>query len=224
MTRPVDPISEENTGAVVLDICSSSKLLEDLKRTDNLKRWRDFLIAFKELLHARAGRGILRVYKFIGDGWILLFDPLLSADHVVKELRELCYCFNLVYDLRVKRFLEEYPDRVGLTFGLDSGSLIKVQMNDVDEYLGRPLNVASRLCSTLKEIEPIPEFKLLMSAPYYASHIGSLRSFSPEEVRVSLRNISGNSEIRAYKVTLLPKCPPSKGRSKKPLTSTVRRQ
>lgn len=205
MTRPADPISEEHRGAIVLDICSSSKLLEDLKRTDNLKRWRDFLIAFKDLLHDRAKKGPMQVYKFTGDGWILLFEPDLPADQIVRDLKELCYCFNTIYDLKLKKFLEVCPDSVGLTFGLDSGLLIKVEMNEVYEYLGRPLNVASRLGSALKEIDPIPAFKLLMSAHYYGAHIGSLRAFEPEEVLVSLRNISGDLKIRAHKVALISK-------------------
>jgi len=59
---------------VFFDICSSTTILEDLLRTDNQVRWRNLLILLKKFLSAEAKTQPFLLYKFIGDGWILLFD------------------------------------------------------------------------------------------------------------------------------------------------------
>jgi hypothetical protein len=47
-TVDTDCLSFERKLIVVFDICSSTKILEELKRTDNLECWRNFLIGLKD--------------------------------------------------------------------------------------------------------------------------------------------------------------------------------
>ena len=67
-----EPQSEDKL-VVFFDMCSSSKILEDLHQTGNLKKYRDLLILIKEFLLDKQQSGICEIYKFIGDGWALLF-------------------------------------------------------------------------------------------------------------------------------------------------------
>jgi class 3 adenylate cyclase len=43
---------------------------------------------------------------------------------------------------------------MGLTFGMDHGDVIRLVMNGKPEYIGRALNIASRLQGKVKEIAP----------------------------------------------------------------------
>ena len=73
---------------VVIDICASTSILEDLKQTDNLTPWRSLLIELKDsmLEQAVSKRPGLEVYKFIGDGWIVLLPTDVSQDGVAEFL------------------------------------------------------------------------------------------------------------------------------------------
>lgn len=73
MTRPDDSLTIEQKCVVVFDICSSTTILEDLLRSDSEKRWRDLLIDIKRFLVAQREVREFEIYKFMGDGWILLF-------------------------------------------------------------------------------------------------------------------------------------------------------
>ena len=75
MTEPRDRLSTEEKLVVFFDMCSSSTILEDLFATNNLGALRDVLIETKNYLRDRAIEFDFIFYKFIGDGWILLFPP-----------------------------------------------------------------------------------------------------------------------------------------------------
>ena len=74
MTVENDDIKITNKIVVTLDICSSSRIIEDLLKTSNIKIWRDLIIRMKEYLTDKAPSHGAEIYKFIGDGWIILFD------------------------------------------------------------------------------------------------------------------------------------------------------
>jgi hypothetical protein len=69
---------------VVFDICSSTKILEDLLRAENHQRWRNFLIRLKEYLVNCSQSDSFEIYKFLGDGYILLFDWDYPVDRIAS--------------------------------------------------------------------------------------------------------------------------------------------
>ena len=74
MTERNDELEIKNKIVVSIDVCSSSDILEDLLKTNRIKAWRDLLIWLKEYLEEKS-RGLgFELYKFTGDGWLLLFN------------------------------------------------------------------------------------------------------------------------------------------------------
>ena len=145
MTREDDKPTLVRKTVMVFDICSSTTILEDLKSTDNLERWRNLLIALKTFLVEHSAPLDYEVYKFIGDGWILLFLPHVSRDRLLGFISDLMQIFYSQFDNGVADLLQRTPEPLGITVGVDAGELIRLEMNEQIEYLGRALNVASRL-------------------------------------------------------------------------------
>jgi class 3 adenylate cyclase len=129
---------------LVVDICSSTAILEDLKQTDNLKEWEDFLTALQSGLEELRDYMGMEIYKFIGDGWILLLPPDTKLEILLEFLGVASSYFSLAYE-RIDKLLQRKLKDVGLTFGIDKGELAKFQMNGQTEYIGRAINIASRL-------------------------------------------------------------------------------
>ena len=75
MTEPAEAPTIVQKYVLVFDFCSSTSILEDLIRSENQQSWRDLLIGIKKFLFAERDAHRIEIYKFIGDGWILLFDP-----------------------------------------------------------------------------------------------------------------------------------------------------
>jgi hypothetical protein len=88
---------------------------------------------------------------------------------------------------------------MGLTFGIDTGELIRLQMNEQYEYLGRAINVAARLQG---------ETKLFKSGNMSNVALFSKVSFNSLQPydgyvkvipkTVNLRNISDGEEFSCY--------------------------
>ena len=93
MTREDEKLTFERRLVVVCDICSSTAILEDLKRTDHLAEWRNLLIGLKDcLLHIGESLG-MELYKFIGDGWVLLFPEAIAKSKLCNFLGDLSMVF-----------------------------------------------------------------------------------------------------------------------------------
>lgn len=197
MTCPTDRIVSISRGVAFIDISYSSEILEDLHRTDNLKLWRDLLMDIKDAIIRRK---YFEIYKFIGDGWVLLFDPSTPADEIINGLLFINFDFTMRFDSSVGEFLECQPKQLGLTCGLDSGPIIQLKMHQRKEYIGRSINVASRLQSTLKEIDTAPQNKILTSAHYFQTNRSLLKRFLISKESVPLRNLSDNKQVTVYKL------------------------
>src|SRR4051794_17949909 len=90
------PIAIKHARIVVaFDLCSSSQIMEDLLLSEKFDRYETFLTCVKRWLmnwanaHSR-GNGQFDLYKFTGDGWILLFPATTKARALVECLRSLC--------------------------------------------------------------------------------------------------------------------------------------
>jgi class 3 adenylate cyclase len=201
VSRISDKVETLRKVVVCVDICSSTTILEDLLRTDNQVRWRNLLILLKQFLSAEAKKQSFLVYKFIGDGWILLFDEeITDGTALVEFMRRICIRYAEIFFRRVRPALES-EHKVGLTFGVDSGRLVRIEMNGQDEYIGRPLNVAARLQAAAKANDKYHDGKILISKPAYAKlRMGKLEINRGKIVELKLRNIVGGDGYLARKI------------------------
>jgi class 3 adenylate cyclase len=202
MTRQTDKLTLVRKLVVVFDICSSTSILEDLKQTDNLAQWRNLLINVKEFLAEKSGQLNLEVYKFTGDGWILLLPTDTTQNDLMEFMRDVAVAFDCEFDCCISGLLQRQPACVGVAFGVDSGELVRVEMNEQIEYLGRAINVASRLQDATKELRGGPSNKALLSNPSFNSLPQPGPPRPAARVTVALRNIieGSNYECLEYQV------------------------
>jgi class 3 adenylate cyclase len=197
-----DEFSREKRTVVFFDICSSSNMLEDLILSENLRSMRDLILAIRGFIKKEAAVQGFEVYKFIGDGWVLLFPPEKSGESLVTLLEELCRRYKKHWTRYVKPRLQSRPAVVGLTFGVDRGELVKFRMMGQPEYIGRALNVASRLQGAVKQKDDNPAYKVLFSNPSFKA-LRLSHAFRPSKtVTCTLRNIQGGNKYSCVKMTL----------------------
>ena len=202
MTISTEELAVEKKLVVVFDICSSSNILEDLMLSDNLVAMRTLIIRTKKFLRRQSHKNRFEVYKFIGDGWILLFSPDVRGEIFVDFLEELCRQFSRGLKTRILPRLQTIPSVMGLTFGVDRGKLVRIRMMGQTEYIGRPLNIASRLQGAIKEKDKNPAYKVLFSKPSYNALGLPKSSRGVQAVTRTLRNIQGGNKYACIKLTL----------------------
>jgi class 3 adenylate cyclase len=197
-----DELSREKRTVVFFDICSSSNMLEDLILSENLRSMRDLILTIRGFIKKEAKLQGFEVYKFIGDGWVLLFPPEWTGESLVTLLEELCRRYKKHWTRYVKPRLQTRPSVVGLTFGVDRGELLKFRMMGQPEYIGRALNVASRLQGAVKQKDDNPAYKVLFSNPSFKA-LRLSPNFRPSKtVTCALRNIQGGAKYSCVKMTL----------------------
>lgn len=140
------------------------------------------------------------MYKFQGDGWILLFDDAeVSGRKLIALLKGLSREYRRLFDKHVADVLTNLPNEVGLTFGVDEGSLMTFVMNKQREYVGRPINVAARLQSAIKNLSTPPAGALLMSTNAFAR----LRMRDRGKlIECKLRSVPGGARYRVRKILI----------------------
>jgi class 3 adenylate cyclase len=203
MTTESEHINVVRKIVVFFDICSSTTILEDLVRTENQKLWRNLLIELKKHLRAKHASVGFELYKFLGDGWILLFDPRSEGLEIFEFLEGLSDQFLSLYNRHIKRVLTISIPVIGITTGMDIGSCIRFLMNGQAEYTGRPLNVAARLQSAVGQRGSKPWNKILVSNNLYATFDDRKkieRKYKVWRVTCVLKNISGGDNYRCIKV------------------------
>lgn len=190
---------------VIFDICSSALILENLILTENQKLWPDLLIDLKIYLRRNRSSVGYELYKFLGDGWILLFDPRPGGLEIFKFLENLSDKFLLIYRRLIKKVLPTQIPVVGLTFGMDIGSCFRFVMNQQTEYTGRPLNLAARLQDAIGQRGNNPENKVLISNNLYDTFKDKVkirREYTVWKVNRKLKNITGGEKYWCRKVEL----------------------
>jgi len=205
MTRKSEQTEVVRKIVVFFDICSSTSILEELLRTENEKLWRNLIISLKRYLTRKRSSVGFELYKFLGDGWILLFEPRLDGLAIFEFLEELSDEFFSLYKGRIRNVLTTRISTIGLTFGMDIGSCITFVMNNQREYVGRPLNVAGRLQGAIGQRDKNPQNKGLVSKNLYATFIDTRqikRKYRVCTVNRALKNISGGEDYRCLKVEL----------------------
>jgi len=203
MTRVAEKIIPENKIVVTFDICSSSNIIEDLSLTGNLQAMRNMLIGIKNFLRKNTIKYNFDVYKFTGDGWILLFPENTTGKDLLSFLRQLSLFF-IDKIKKIESLLETKPQIMGITFGVDGGQLIKIIMMSKAEYIGRPLNIACRLQDAIKDRDKYPAYKVLVSNHIFQK-LGDCSEYQVLKVKRTLRNIQGGKDYQCVKINLMRK-------------------
>lgn len=205
MTEEHDELYEERKIVLTFDICSSTDILGDLHGTENVQVWRDFLIWIKEYLFEKSRKLKFKLYKFTGDGWIILFNYDFHGILLFDFLEEFCFKFEEKFQHEVAGHLEAPPEIVGLTFGMDRGTLVRFTMKKKIEYVGRAINVACRLQAAIRDKDKKPQYKILMTNPLYQALRDDLEEYRCIKVTRKLRGIAGGKVINCKKIRLLEK-------------------
>lgn len=196
------PNATDDVVVVAFDMCSSSKILEDLTRTNSLNQFDHLLKNLQLWLAANAKTNGYVLYKFTGDGWILLF-PVgeLTGLALMAFLLKLCEQHQKFRGDFVDSHLESTPEAIGITIGIDFGpvKLVKFATGDI-EFVGRSINVACRLQTAVKYKTPGPDYRCLMSRKVYNALMKDVTEFQFGPANRVLRNISGGERYQCYKV------------------------
>jgi class 3 adenylate cyclase len=177
-------------------------MLEDLLLSDSFKAMRNLIISIKSFLKKKEAEGKCEIYKFIGDGWILFFPHQVPGKDLIVFLEELSQLYNKRLKKDVIPHLQTTPAVMGLSFGIDRGRLVRLIMMNRAEFIGRPLNIASRLQSVIKQKDNNPAYKILISKPSFNA-LGLPDGFRKVKfVRRQLRNIQGGENYSCVKLSL----------------------
>ena len=193
--------SDENKIIVTFDICSSSKIIEGLCLIDNLGRYISLLDRVKRFLRNNASTIGYEVYKFVGDGWIILFPDTAAGNCIMDFLNKLSVHFQKEIK-KVTAILETKPEITGITFGVDIGRLSKIIMLGKREYIGRAINIACRLQAAIKDRDNHPQYKVLMSKHAFKTMKLGLNKYKPRSVTRNLRNIHAGRKYECIKLDL----------------------
>ena len=192
---------------VAFDLCSSSQIMEDLLLSDKFDCYEAFLTCVKRWLmnwteqHAPP-KGRFELYKFTGDGWILLFPDTISGAALMQFMYSLCEMINAELERHIIPSLSSLPPVLGATLGVEGGNLIRMTMNEREEYVGRALNIACRLQNAVKDKEPHPGcYKALVSSRLYNERFAQARApYNIEATTCSLRNILSGSGFACRRI------------------------
>ena len=192
---------------VVIDLCSSSQIMEDLLLSEKFDRYEAFLTCVKRWLMNRSEahsppKGRFELHKFTGDGWILLFPGTIGGEHLVRFMYSLCEMIKAELARHILPCLSSMPAVLGATLGVEAGNLVRMTMNERDEYVGRALNIACRLQDAVKDKEPHSDcYKALVSARLYNERLEKASAnYKVESTTCSLRNILGGSGFECRKI------------------------
>ena len=185
---------------IVFDVCSSSVMLEKLQEQNKLPVWKKFWEGVFSHITKISSSGVRSiVYKFIGDGFILLYRPSYGDD-ILAYCEKIKTYVNEKIDEIVAEYLDEAPARTGITIGIDRGKIIRMRLLGDTEYMGEAINVASRLQSALK----LPEHsnKLLVSEVVKDAIEAQIGERACKPVEAVLHNLYGNQSVTCYEIEL----------------------
>jgi hypothetical protein len=191
---------------VAFDVCSSSQIMEDLLLSDQFHKYESFLTCIKRWLIDWSSKqplanGGFELYKFMGDGWILLFPATTSGEALLEFMRGLCEMVSAELARHIIPNLSSLPHVLGVTIGVEKGNLVQMIMNKREEYVGRAINIACRLQNAVKSTESSPGYKALLAAHFYNESFGqSSIPYKVESATCSLQNILSGSGFACRKI------------------------
>jgi len=188
---------------VVMDVCSSTQILETLTRMENAEEYyRLMMRIYMAVERATMNKG--SIYKFLGDGFILLFSAECGFDEILSCVGSICQASNT----ELKRFVSSKLDRpvlkrMGITVGIDEGRIYQTDFNDAMgiEYFGMPINRASRLQASLKD--PNHANKALISWKLYSKIRDKCIRTCAKETTRTFNNVAEDTTLRCYEIDLI---------------------
>ncbi len=190
-----DPHIGGSAIVVFLDMCSSSKILESLAVRGRVSVFTEFVDELKvELLRVRSIANFV-LYKFLGDGWILLFPAETDGTKLLDSLAKFSFAYQSLVELRVLQHIDLRPEIIGLTFGVDVGDLIPAVMQGNKEFIGRALNIASRLRDAVNSQSADPAYKALVSRVFHRGYLDGVdHGYNARPTVANLKNITVGGE------------------------------
>ena len=196
---------------VAFDLCSSSQIMEDLLLSDSFDRYEAFLTCVKRWLmnwseKRSPAKGRFELYKFTGDGWILLFPTTIRGEPLLEFLCNLCEMIDAELARHIIPSLSSVPPVLGAAIGIDEGNLMRMTMNEREEYVGRALNIACRLQDAVKDKESHKgahpkSYKALLSARLFNDRLARCSvPYQVESMTCSLRNILSGSGFACRRI------------------------
>ena len=191
---------------LAIDMCSSSKLINELAAMNNLLAFDRLLQNLYVWLKSNAKKYNYEIYQFTGDGWILVFSlEKLEGITLMNFLVKISQMHNKLRKAMIDIYLENFPESTGLTFGVEKGQLHKFQLGGELRYVGHALNVACKLQDAVKQKGPESSinYRGLISREVYNLLLKSpatINEYKFFDVTRSLRNI--NPKYRCLRVNL----------------------
>jgi hypothetical protein len=138
----------------------------------------------------------------------LFEESRLSGPALVNLLRILAMRYENLFHHGICDVLGITDHLVGLTFGIECETLVKIVMNRETEYVGRALNIAVRLQSAVADCDKDPTSKLLISKNAYARlRLDRSKVTRGTLAHCNLRNVAGGEHYQARKVGLFEEKP-----------------
>ena len=188
---------------VVFDMCSSSSIVDELSKAGNVKPLTVFFGEMRRQLTKEQKRLQFELYKFMGDGWLLIFPTNTDGERLLTFLEELCLFFAVTFRRALLPHLSRKPAVVGISFGIEKGELVPLMMEGQQEYVGRAINVACRLQATLKDKGGSPAYSALISNRVYSEYFAETTPHRVNKVTRKLRNIDNGAEFECRRLWLL---------------------
>ena len=189
------------------DICSSSKITEDLAHNNDLPLWRKTLKKIERKLENKRDTLGFSIYKFLGDGWVLIIDPDTDKKELLHYFAELCDAFSDHFNKTIEKRLSTEIKPVGLTFGLDIGEIFPINIAGTKEYMGPTLNITARLQSCISnpnKLEDDPSNQLMMVRrnyyKYFKDDVDGI--YKLVKARRKLKNIRNNDTFVCTRIWL----------------------
>lgn len=181
----------------VFDIASSTLLIEDLQQTGRTVEYAKLISPISSFLDENAAFYKYSVHKFLGDGFILVFDQSQTIDNVlIYSVALTTKCSAHIHTFKRAFIQTKEVERLGITIGIDKGEVYPLNLRGSDELYGRPINVACRLQSSLTKPEHVN--KVLMSQLCYAEVDNKVLRDTCAETSRTLKNINNSKEVTCY--------------------------
>ena len=190
---------------LVVDIRSSSVIVEELIKIHKFVEWADFLESLQNYINDNADNFDYELYKFTGDGWIIIFEDDIRGKLFVDFIKRLSIHFHGLIKKIGDNYLHDNSIELGLTFGLDIGNLIGFPLANKYEYVGEPINIACRLqnkASQNNKNESYKPYRGFISKRVYRKIENDLDDLDPKPKRVKLHNINDGRRFPCMLVTI----------------------
>src|SRR6266496_1560971 len=130
-----DKFELEEWTVLAFDMCSSSDIIEDLTLTGNLHRLTFVLNKVKEFVRGSSTKYNMKPYKFMGDGWLLLFPATVRGGDILQFATDLSRFFFQLSRARIERLCLEgqsiSADRSMLRVGCRARSRIATKILNI---------------------------------------------------------------------------------------------